>query len=117
MLGDEINWHDIIDKHRKSRQRMIELNLMITQGITDYLKTIIGSDKFTIRFEDNGTIDMGCEGDLISLEEIEDFCKVFNLTLIINNRTVVENHLEDRTDVRTRYLFSTGKFQEGTMED
>lgn len=110
-------WHNIMDEHHKYRLGMVELNMHITKAMVEYLKCIGETDDFTLRFEDYGSIDLHCNGDLFDLEQIGDFCDVFNLKLLINNRTVVENHMEDRTDVRTRYLFSTGKFQDGNEGD
>ena len=99
-------WPKIIKRHQDYRTRMIELNLKITEAMQNYLKTIT-KGYFTIRFEDEGLIKLNCEGDLFNLEEIGGFCEVFNLELLINNRTIVENHMEDDTAIRTKYLFST----------
>ena len=105
-------WHEIMEKHHESRRTTLELNRYIFNGMVDYLKCLDETDDFTLRFEDNGTVELHCNGDLFDLVQIGNFCDKFNLELIINNRTVVENHLEDRTDVRTRYLFSTKRLQE-----
>ena len=105
-------WHKIIKRHQDHRSKMIELNLKIEEGMKEYLKTVGETDDFTIRFEDSGVIQLDCDGDLFNLEQIFDFCDVFNLTLIINNRTMVENHLEDNTAIRTKYLFTTHAVKE-----
>jgi len=105
-------WHRRIEEHRNHRNKMIELNMDITKAMTSYLKTVGETSDFNIRFEDNGTIKLSCDGDLFNLEQIFDFCDVFNLSLIINNRTMVENHLEDNTAIRTKYLFTTHAVKE-----
>lgn len=102
-------WPKIIKRHHDYRIKMIELNLKIEEGMREYLKSVGETEDFTIRFEDNGAVQLDCNGDLFNLEQIGDFCDVFNLTIIINNRTIVENHLDDNTSIRTRYLFSTHK--------
>lgn len=105
-------WHKIIKRHQDHRSKMMELNLKIEDGMKEYLKSIGEIEDFTIRFEDNGVVKLECNGDLFDLEQIGDFCDVFNLTLIINNRTMVENHLEDSTAIRTKYLFTTSAVKE-----
>jgi len=109
-------WQHIIEDHHNHRKKMIELNLDITEAMTNYLSTVGETKDFTIRFEDDGRITLTCQGDLFDLEQIGDFCDVFNLKLIINNRVVVENHLDDSTEVRTKYLFFTQRLHE-KMED
>ena len=105
-------WHKIIKRHHDYRGKMIELNLKIEEAMKEYLKTIGETEDFTIRFEDSGVVQLDCNGDLFDLEQIGDFCDVFNLTLIINNRTLVENHMEDNTKIRTKYLFTTHNVKE-----
>lgn len=112
IIGSSNAWHKVISRHHEYRKVMIELSMYISEGMESYLKAHGKTDDFTLRFEDHGTVELHCNGDLFNLEQIGDFCDKFNLELIINNRTVVENHLEDRTDVRTRYLFSTKRLQE-----
>lgn len=107
MTGNAKTWHKIIKRHQNYRTRMIELNLKITEAMTSYLEAISESEQFNIRFEDEGIVKLNCEGDLFNLEDIGGFCEVFNLELLINNRTMVENHMEDETVIRTKYLFST----------
>ena len=80
-------------------------------------KNISENNDFTIRFEDSGIVHLDCEGDLFDLVEIGDFCDTFSLKLIINNRTIVENHMEDNTRIRTRYLFTTHGIQQKEEED
>ncbi|MBQ2832358.1 hypothetical protein [Methanobrevibacter sp.] len=105
-------WHKIIKRHHDYRSKMLELNLKIEEAMKEYLETVGGNDDFTIRFEDSGVIQLDCNGDLFNLEQIGGFCDVFNLTLVINNRTIVENHLEDNTQIRTKYLFTTHNMKE-----
>ena len=112
MTNDAKLWHKIIKRHETYRKKMIELNLKIEEAMKEYLKTVGETDDFTIRFEDSGVIQLDCNGDLFNLEQIGGFCDVFNLTLIINNRTIVENHLEDNTQIRTKYLFTTHNVKE-----
>ena len=100
-------WQRLIKRHQDARAKMIELNIKIEEGMENYLKSISESDDFTIRFEDSGAVYLNCKGDLFNLEQIFDFCDVFGLTLMINNRTIVENHLDDNTSIRTEYLFTT----------
>lgn len=114
MTGNAKTWHKIMKRHQDYRTRMIELNLKITEAMTSYLETIseseqfnAESEQFNIRFEDEGIVKLNCEGDLFNLEDIGGFCEVFNLELLINNRTMIENHMEDETVIRTKYLFST----------
>lgn len=107
MTGNAKTWHKIIKRHQNHRTRMIELNLKITEAMTEYLKAISESEQFNIRFEDEGIVKLSCDGDLFNLEDIGGFCEVFNLELLINNRTMIENHMEDETVIRTKYLFST----------
>ena len=110
-------WHRIIEQHRKVRIQMIEINLKITDAMKNYLQTVGETSNFHIEFEDQGTVTLTCNGDLFNLEQIGDFCDVFNLSLIINNRVIVENHLQDTTEIRTKYLFSVGKLEEESNED
>lgn len=105
-------WHRIIKRHHDARIKMIDLNLKIEEAMREYLENICESDDFTIRFEDTGTVQLDCEGDLFDLVQIGDFCDLFKLKLIINNRTVVENHMRDETAIRTKYLFLTNLVQE-----
>jgi len=105
-------WHRIIKRHYDARVKMIELSLKIEEGMREYLEDVGESNDFTLRFEDTGIAHLDCEGDLFDLEQIGDFCDVFNLKLIINNRTVVENHMQDETRVRTKYLFTTNLVHE-----
>ena len=107
-------WHRIIEQHRKVRIQMIEINLKITDAMKKYLQTVGETSDFHIEFEDQGTVTLTCNGDLFNLEQIGDFCDVFNLSLIINNRVIVENHLQDTTEIRTKYLFSVGKLEDET---
>ncbi|WP_296882159.1 hypothetical protein [uncultured Methanobrevibacter sp.] len=109
-------WHKIIKRHNDCRAKMIELNLKIEEGMKEYLKTVGETEDFIIRFEETGTIKLNCNGDLFNLEQIFDFCDVFNLSLIINNRVIVENHLKNTTEIRTNYLFTTGKLEEKTTD-
>lgn len=111
-MTNPTTWHKLIQRHKNTRTRMIELNLKIEEGMKNYLETVGETTDFTIRFEDTGTVQLECEGDLFNLEQIFDFCEVFNLQLIINNRTIVENHLKDNTAIRTRYLFTTHAVKE-----
>ncbi|MBQ2635363.1 MAG: hypothetical protein IJJ11_00725 [Methanosphaera sp.] len=100
-------WQRLVKRHQDARAKMIELNIKIEDGMENYLKSISENNDFTIRFEDNGAIYLNCKGDLFDLEQIFDFCDVFGLTLMLNNRTIVENHLDDKTSIRTEYLFTT----------
>lgn len=115
--NDGKEWHNIMSEHHKYRKGMIELNLHLTKAMEEYLKCVGETDNFALRFEDYGSIELHCEGDLFNLEQISDFCEVFNLTLIINSRCMVENYLQNRTDIRTKYLFTTGKSQDELAED
>ena len=107
-------WHRIIEKHKKARIEMIEINLTITDAMKNYLETVGETSDFHIEFEDQGTVTLTCNGDLFNLEQIFDFCDVFNLSLIINNRVIIENHLQNTTEIRTKYLFTVGKFEDET---
>lgn len=110
-------WQRLIKRHQDARGKMIELNLKIEEGMRKHLEKLSESNDFTIRFEDSGLVNLDCEGDLFDLEQIGDFCDTFSLKLIINNRTIVENHLEDNTRIRTRYLFTTHGIQQKEEED
>ena len=105
-------WQRLIKRHQDARGKMIELNLKIEEGMRKHLEKVSESNDFTIRFEDSGIVHLDCEGDLFDLVEIGDFCDTFSLKLIINNRTIVENHMQDETKVRTKYLFTTNLVHE-----
>lgn len=111
MTNDAKQWHKIIQKQHDTRTELIEIEEHIRNAMINYLKEIGGGDKFSLTFESYGTVTLNCEGDLFDLEEIGGFCEVFNLDILINNRVVVENYMQDTTTIKTSYLFQTGKIK------
>ena len=98
-------WHEKIKKHIGIQRGLSESNSDISEAMVNYLKIVGNTDDFYLEFEDRGAVTLRCNGDLFDLEQIGDFCEVFNLELLINSRLVVEDYLQDTTKVTNRYLF------------
>ena len=109
MTSDAKQWHSIIQKQHDTRIELIEIEEHIKNAMINYLKEIGGGDKFSLTYESFGGVTLQCQGDLFDLEEIGGFCDVFDLQLIINNRLVVEDYIQNTTTIKTNYLFHTGK--------
>ena len=114
-MTDADYWKKRIKKHQKQRTATIEIQEDIRKAMTSYLETVgeTGTGDFTLTYHEFGEIELKCRGDLFNLEEIGDFCEVFGLSLMINNRVVVEDHLTDSTTITTGYLFTTHPFKGG----
>ena len=105
------HWKGMVQYHISKRKEEIEVRMDIQEAMTNYLQSVGETEDFTLIYNDDTTTELTCNGDLFDLEQIGDFCEVFGLSLIINNRVVVENYMEDTTEILTNYLF-----QYGTLE-
>jgi len=107
MTGNANQWHEKIEEHKKLRTEMIEAEMNIQEAMVSYLKTVGETEDFSLRYESFGEVRLHCNGDLFDLHQIGDFCDVFGLELLINNRTIAEDHMTDSTIIKTGYLFTT----------
>ena len=62
-------------------------------------------------------VELNCKGDLFDLEQIGDFCDVFGLALLINNRVIVEDYLQDNTKIIINYLCQYGEIKPDDCKD
>ena len=116
-MKDANYWKNRIKEHQEQRKKTLNIQMDIKKAMEEYLKTVGETEDFTLNYEDYGAVNITCNGDLFNLEQIGGFCDVFGLTLLINNRLVVEHYILDETSVKTRYLFNTGEVKFERMED
>lgn len=102
-------WHDIINDYITARTNVIEQGLKIEGAMHNYLHTIGESEDFKLTFNHGTDIILECKGEIFSHDDLVGFCEVFGLTLIIQNKLTVYNHLENRVDIKTRYMFMIGR--------
>ena len=104
-MSDAKVYHKLIQDQQDTRTSLIEKEVHIREAMISYLKEVGETEDFTLIWESFGAVKLTCHGDIFDLEQIGDFCEVFNLELCINNRLVVEDHLRDMTTIKTNYLF------------
>ena len=110
-------WQKTIKEHQESRKETLDLQLNIQDAMVNYLKTVGESEDFTLNYHEFGEIELHCNGDLFDLEQIGDFCNVFGLEILINNRAIIEDYLSNTTSVKTGYLFTTNSISKEEKED
>lgn len=117
MTGKADQWHDILQRHQDVRTEQEELRMKIQEAMTNYLQTVGETEDFTLIYNETAMVELNCKGDLFDLEQIGDFCDVFGLSLLINNRVVVEDYLQDNTEIITNYLFQYGEIKPDDCKD
>ena len=101
-----------LKEYLDKREKYITCGLTIEKEMIQHLKQYT-NEKFTLTYDNPvQSVTLDCEGDLFNLEQIGEFCDKYHLDLIINNRLVTENHLEDTTTIKTKYLFYQKKPEE-----
>lgn len=112
MTGNATQWHDIIKEQHELRRKTLDAEMHIQEAMVNTLKSIGETDDFTLRYEPFGAVKLHCNGDLFDLEQIGAFCDIFNLDICITNRIVVENYMDNTTEIKTNYLFQTKPVKE-----
>ena len=106
-MTDADYWKNRIKEHQKQRTETISMQMDIQDAMINYIKSVAESEEFSLTYREFGEVILHCDGDLLDLEQIGGFCDVFGLKLLINNRTIAEDHMVDSTTIKTGYLFTT----------
>ena len=105
-MSDADFWKNLIKEHENHVNTNETVRLKIESAMTNYLNSVGETEDSIVTYTSKSHIvELDYYGDLFNLEQIGEFCDVFGLDILINNRTVIENYEDNSTTVENNFLF------------